>query len=199
MDSPYHDEVVSSFWKSPKTGELEFVNATSRPLAFLILPTSCSNKAFCDLDAGFTFLDSGVNMAVNRAIHQTVFSSTTSPQVVEIGRRTAEGAPRPGERCPYVTFSLPPQTGSVVGVSLMTGDGTLISVWDYRIVKQRTRVTVLPGRFGEGMSPQLGEHSTDGLDQQGGNSRVRAALSAVKQHLSWSQQQELAPASTISS
>lgn len=81
----------------------------------------------------------------------------------------------------------------------MTGDGTLISVWDYRIVKQRTRVTVLPGRFGEGMSPQLGEHPTDGLGEQGKNSRVRVALSAVKQHLSWSQQQELAPASTITS
>lgn len=33
-----------------------------------------------------------------------------------------------------------------------------VKVWDYRIVKQRTRVTVLPGKFGDGMKPSLGEH-----------------------------------------
>lgn len=194
VDSPYHDEVVSGFWNSPKNRQLEFVNATCRPLAFLILPTSLSNTAVHSLNAGVAFLEAGAHAGGTRALHQAVFSSTTSPQVVELGRRTAQGTPQPGERCPYVTFSLPPRTGRVAGVSLITGDGMLISVWDYRIVKHRTRVTVLPGKFGDGMSPQLGEHRVEGL-AQGGTSRARVALSAVKQHLEW--QQEMGPASTI--
>lgn len=77
-------------------------------------------------------------------------------------------------------------------------EGSLISVWDYRIVKHRTRVTVLPGKFGEGMYPQLGEHRTDEtMAQGGGNSRARVALSAVKHHLGWSNQHELAPSSIV--
>lgn len=200
LDSPYHDEVVTGFWNSPKARQLEFVNATSRPLAFLILPTSCSNTALHTFHAGLTVLEGGATIGVQRAVNQSVFSSTTSPQVVELGPRTAKGDPRAGERCPYITFSLPSRTGLLVGVSLMTAkdEGNLISVWDYRIVKHRTRVTVLPGKFGKGMYPQLGDHRTDGaMVQGGGNSRARVALSAVKDHLGWSNQQELAPASIV--
>lgn len=198
--SPYHEEVVSGFWGSPKKGQLEFVNATSRPLIFLVMPTSVSNTALHSFDAGVSVAEGGAHISMQKAVNQSVLLEAINPQVLQVGPRSAgvsDGGPRAGERCPYATCSLSKWTGREARVALITVDGNLVSVWNSRIIKQRTRVIVLPGQFVQGMLPLLGVHGTDGL-VGGVESCVKIAVSVVGKHLGWNTLQS-APFSTIKS
>lgn len=191
--STHHVEEVSGFfWRPPRRRQLEFVNATTRPLIFLVLPTSCSDRAPFLFHAGASFAEVGVDVEIREAVRQSIFSSAHCAQIMDVSPRTTHGDLQRGERCPYATCIMPDSAG-MVGVSLVTMKGTEISVWDYRVVHQRTRVTILPGRFANGMSPMIGiRHLAPGQ-----TSVVGAALGMLREWLEWSEQR--APISTVSS
>lgn len=185
--STYHQEVGSGFWGSPKKGELEFVNATSKRLMFIVLPTSISNNAFHTFEGGVGMAQAEAHLTIRRSVHQSVLPGAINPQVIQVPPRTITSVPQPGEKCPYATCQLSSWTGKEARVVLATVNDALVSVWDSRIVKQRTRVMVLPRLFDEGMTPAFGEHRTDGVN----NSCVSVAISATDIHV------EAAPLSTV--
>lgn len=143
----------------PRKKQLEFINATSKNLTFLVLPTTCSNKAIKSLAIGVGV--EGIieaSACIDRAIEQAVLTEAMAPQVLQIPRRSRQGDPNGGERCPSDICDLPNNGGGEARVALVTVENETVSVWFSRNVKERTRLMVLPGQFSVGMNPQLGEH-----------------------------------------
>ena len=96
--------------------------------------------------------------SIERAIEQAVLTEATEPQVLQIPPMIRQGDPKGGERCTWGICDLPASGGSDARVALVTVEGATVSVWFSRIVKERTRLMVLPGQFSAGMNPQLGKH-----------------------------------------
>ncbi|CAM9662392.1 unnamed protein product, partial [Sphacelaria rigidula] len=118
-----HVEEVSGFhWKPPRTRQLEFVNATSRRLIFLVLPTSCSNRALFSFRAGASLAEIGVNAELRNAVRRSIFSSANRARIIDVGPRTTKVDLQRGERCPYATCIMPDAAG-MAGVSLITVEG----------------------------------------------------------------------------
>ncbi|CAM9234655.1 unnamed protein product [Ectocarpus fasciculatus] len=138
----------------PSKKELEFVNATDRPLMFLVLPTSFSQGAITSIVLGAEIEGVGVNLAFDRALEQAILSAATECQVFSLAPRTRGGAPAAGEECPHAFRCLPKSAGSDARVALVTiDDGTTVSVWFSCIFWERTRYTVLPAQFSAEMNP----------------------------------------------
>lgn len=92
--SPYHEEVVSGFRGSPKKRQLELVNATSRPLMFVVMPTSVSNKAFHTFEGRVTIVEGEAKMTIHRSVQQScVLREAINPQVLQVGPRATDSGP----------------------------------------------------------------------------------------------------------
>ena len=164
--SSIHVETVT--WpKRPGRKEIEFVNATRRALAFLVLPTSWSQKAIQSVEMGVEVEGFSTNVAISRAVEQAILEEATDPQLFQVPALELNNPPRAGQKCPYDTCRLANKTGFDAKVVLITVEGPTVSVWNSRIVSHRTRVAILPRQFSEGMSPLLGRHKYDDLTQGG--------------------------------
>ncbi|CAM9527707.1 unnamed protein product [Ectocarpus sp. 4 AP-2014] len=137
----------------PSKKELEFINATDKPLMFLVLPTSFSQKAITSIVLGAEIEGVGVNVAFDRALEQAILSAATECQVVSLAPRTRGGDPAAGEECPHAFCSLSRSAGSEAMVALVTVDGSTVFVWFSCIFWDRTRYTVLPAQFSAKMNP----------------------------------------------
>ncbi|CAM9271438.1 unnamed protein product [Ectocarpus sp. 12 AP-2014] len=104
----------------PSKKELEFINATDKPLMFLVLPTSYSQKAITSIVLGAEIEGVGVNLAFDRALEQAILSAATECQVVSLAPRTRGGDPAAGEECPHAFCSLSRSAGSEAMVALVT-------------------------------------------------------------------------------
>lgn len=236
LDSPYHQETV--MWGKPAKRELEFVNATSRPLIFLVLPTFWSNRAVFNTAMGLVAQGVESNLAISRAVQQSILHEAIDPQFLQLpakqypvkhderprqlqdhdgsgggldGHTDPGGSMNASERCPFVGCSISGWTGSDVRVALVTVDAETLAVWDYRTVRDRSRVAVLPGQFSKGMVPLLGVHrlcdlraGTVGIGSGGQCSLLHVALMAMVKGMSCSreplqqqQQHPTAPVSTV--
>lgn len=178
----WDEHVVTWPTNHPGEREIEFVNATDMPLVFLVLPTTWSNRAIREVAAGIAVEGCEAKFAVSRASEQGLLEDATDPQVFQVPRRCVDGVPRAGEVCPFETCSLPERIGSQAKVALITIDDTAVAVWYYRIVNHRTRVTVLPGQFSNGMVPTLGRHDRRELTQ---DCLLNIALMALVRGLQW--------------
>ena len=194
LDSPCHDEIVT--WpKRPGKKQIEFVNATSKALTFLVLPTTWSHQAIQSVAMGVEMEGLSTNLAISRAMEQAILEEATDPQVFALPALKLHGPLRAGQECPFRTCTLAKQTGFEARVALISVEKTTVSVWDYRIVGHRTRVTILPGQFSEGMFPLLGRHQFDDL-AQGAMCVMKVALRAMCHGLHLPVKK--APVSTIS-
>ena len=143
----------------PRKKQLEFINATSKTLTFLVLPTTWSNKAITSLAVSVGVKEViEAKASIERAIEQAVLTEAMEPQVLQIPPMNRQGNPKGGERCTWDMCDMPESGGSDAKVALVTVEKTIVSVWFSRIFKERTRLMVLPGQFSAGMSPQLGKH-----------------------------------------
>lgn len=143
----------------PRKKQLELINATRKTLTFLVLPTTWSNKAIKSLAVSVGVAEIGeAKASVDRAIEQAVLTEAMAPQVLQIPPKTRQENPKGGERCTWDICDLPAGGGSDARVALVTVENATVSVWFSRIVKERTRLMVLPGQFSTGMNPQLGKH-----------------------------------------
>lgn len=144
----------------PRKRQLEFINATRKTLTFLVLPTTWSNKAIKSLAIGVGVAEiAEAKACIERAIEQAVLTEAIAPQVLQIPPMNRQGSPKGGERCTSDICDLPDSGGSAARVALVTVENETVSVWFSRIVKERTRLMVLPGQFSAGMNPQLGRHT----------------------------------------
>lgn len=194
-ESAYHEE--TAIWPfRPGKRELEFVNTTDRPLVFLVMPTSWSNKATHAVAMGLAWEGLEAHVAISRAIEQSILAEATHPQILQVPCNKRKGDPRAGQICPYATCRLAKSTGNEARVALITADSQTVAVWDYRIVRHKTRLAILPGQFSEGMIPILGEHKRDEL-AKGALCLMDVALMATVKGLRLSKTH--APVSTISS
>lgn len=192
----YENPVTWPSWAPPTKRQLGFVNATSRPLIFLVLPTSWTHQAILSVATGVAIEGLEVNVAVSKAAAQSILPEATHPQVLQVPCTKREGDPRVGQSFPYRMCNLPKVTGSDARVALITTDSDRVQVWDYQIFQQRTWVWVLPGQFSEGMVPLLGTHVRDDL-APGATCLLNVALMATAKGLE--PIRSTAPISTISS
>lgn len=175
--SPYDDQVVT--WpRRPGRKEMEFVNATDRTLLFLVLPTTWTNGAVNSIATGLNVENMGMHLAISKAIEQSILEEATQPQVFQVKCPDMKGPLRAGQMCPTCTCWLSESTGYEARVAMMTIDGPFVAVWNYRIIRHRTRVVVLPGQFSDGMIPLLGRHKYDDLGQ-GSMCPLNIALAAM--------------------
>lgn len=143
----------------PRKKQLEFINATNKTLTFLVLPTTWSNKAIKSLAVSVGVEEiAEAKASVERAIEQAVLTEAMEPQVLQIPPMNRQGNPKGGEQCTWDVCDLPASGGGDARVALVTVENATVSVWFSRIVKERTRLMVLPGQFSAGMNPQLGKH-----------------------------------------
>ena len=162
LHNSIHVETVT--WpKRPGRKEIEFVNATTRALTFLVLPTSWSHKATQSVEMGVEVEGLSANVAISRAVEQAILEEATDPHLFQVPAFKLNEPPRAGQECPYYTCRLAEKTGFEARVVLITVEGPTVLVWSSSIVSHRTRVAILPGQFSEGMIPLLGEHKYDDL------------------------------------
>lgn len=186
-------ETERTILERPKKKQLEFINATKKTLTFLVLPTTWSNTAIKSFAIGLGVEGiAEANASIDRAIEQAVLTEAMAPQVIQIPLRNKEGNPKAGERCPSDMCDLPQIGGGEARVALVTVENETVSVWFSRIVKERTRLMVLPGQFSAGMKPQLGQHTLP----QGSRCLVSNTFTATNGN---SMRVVNAPVSTISS
>lgn len=159
LENAIHEDTVTwPSWAPPRKNQLGFVNATGKPLIFLVLPTSWSNQAILSVAMGLAFEGLEASAAISRAVQKSILTEATHPQVLQVPCTKKKGNPKVGQVFPFATCTLPKVTGSEARVALITANSDTVEVWDYRIVQQRTWVWVLPGQFSEGMLPLLGRH-----------------------------------------
>lgn len=178
----HEDPVTWPSWAPPKKKQLGFVNATNRPLIFLVLPTSWSQRAVVSVAMGVGFEGLEANVAISRAVQQSILAEATHPQVLQVPCTKRAGSPKVGQEFPFAMCSLPKITGSDARVALITANSDTVEVWDYRIVQQRTWLWVLPGQFSEGMLPLLGTFRRRDL-AQGATCVMNLALMATAKGL----------------
>lgn len=77
LDDPYDDKVVS--WGPPDKRELVFINATSRPVTFLVFPTSWAHGYVSRVSGGAEGAEVGLNLEVER-----VESSAILPEAIDV-------------------------------------------------------------------------------------------------------------------
>lgn len=191
----YEHLVTWPSWAPPRKRQVGFVNVTDRPLILLVLPTSWSNRAIVSVATGVAFEGLEANVAISRAVQQSILTEATQPQVLQVPCTQRQGDPRVGQDFPHSVCSLPKVTGTDARVALITANADTVDVWDYRIVQQRTWVWVLPGQFSAGMLPLLGTHRRNDLTR-GAMCLMNIALMATAKGL---QPTAGAPGSTISS
>lgn len=168
LESAIHEEPVTwPSWAPPKKKQLGFVNATDRPLIFLVLPTSWSKQAILSVAMGVGFEGVEASVAISRAVEQSILTEATQPQVLQVPCTKSKGGPKVGQPFPIAMCNLPRVTGGDARVALISANNETVDVWDYRIVQQRTWVWVLPGQFSEGMLPLLGTHRRQDLALEG--------------------------------
>lgn len=156
MNSPYYEEVESSWFRTPKKRQVEFMNATERTLVFLVLPTSSSISGIRSVKAALAAYGAGMNVEVRKAFEKRLFPAATDAQVLQLPGWSSQDEP-----LPHITCSFSSRTGCEARVMLITTDDSTVHVWDSRIVKGRTRVTVLPGQFSNGMRAIHGIYKGD--------------------------------------
>lgn len=165
LESARYEEVAWLGWR-PHKKQVEFVNATDRPLIFLVLPTTWSNSTIKSVGISIAY---GVELesAISRASENSILHEATDPQLLQIpGSSTAVTGLRAGQACPFTICTLPKKTGAEARVALITADHKTVRVWDYRVVKHRTRMVVLPRQFSGGMVPLFGTYNRDELPKK---------------------------------
>ena len=104
--SSIHVETVT--WpKRPGRKEIEFVNATTRALMFLVLPTSWSQKAIQSVEMGVEVEGFSVNLAISRVVSQGILEEATDPQLFQIPALELNEPLKAGQMC-LPLLHLPP-------------------------------------------------------------------------------------------
>lgn len=193
LESASYEEVAWLGWR-PRRKEVEFINATDRPLIFLVLPTSWSHSTV--MSAAMSIAHGAeLKAEISTASEKSILHEVTDPQLLQIPcSSTAVASLRAGQACPFTTCTLPEKTGAEARIALITADSQTVTVWYYRVVKQRTRMVVLPRQFSEGMLPLLGAHNRNELEK-GVSSLTSIALMSIAKDMQASGQRP--PVSTI--
>lgn len=160
LESAGYEEVAWLGWR-PHRKEVEFINATDRPLIFLVLPTSWSHSK---INRVAITIASKLKGELSKSGEKAILHEAMDPQLFQIpcSSKAAAGL-KAGQMCPFRTCTLSEKTGAEARVALITANSETVTVWEYRVVKQRTRMVVLPRQFSEGMLPLLGTHNRDEL------------------------------------
>ena len=148
----------------PWRKEIEFVNATKRNLYFLVLPTTISVSFWTKLAAGLGIQGVSANLTTERRKKEYILKHATQPQFITVlrNKNTGEEPPKAGVMCESSTVQLLNCSGNEAVVVLMTVTGSeddrTLEVWDSRIIKHRTRVTIFQDLFSSEAIPTLGRH-----------------------------------------
>ena len=141
LENAIHEDTVTwPSWAPPKKNQLGFVNATNKPLIFLVLPTSWSNQAILSVAMGVAFDGLEASAAISRALEQSILSEATHPQVLQVPCTARREDLKVGQTFPFAICSLPKVARWDARVALITANSDTVEVWDYRIVQQRTWV-----------------------------------------------------------
>lgn len=198
LESVYDEEMVLA--GRPASRELEFVNATDRGLMILVLPTSWSNKDILKMARSMDAHGVGSDATVAKAFEQSIQHGSDGLQVLHLDPRE-DVCLAEGKECSWVKCTLSYEMGGEARVVLVTAEAEIIAVWDSRIIRDRTRLTVLPGRFSKGAMPLLGLYNVADLAREGCvRSSLKMTLVAVAKGLVEHQDRgQQAPVSTVTS
>lgn len=114
LENAIHEDTAVA-WPSlapPRKNQLGFVNATEKPLIFLVLPTCRSNPAILSVATGLAFDGLEASAAISRAVWQSILTEATHPQVLQVPCTKKKGNPTVGQVSPFATCTLAKVTGS---------------------------------------------------------------------------------------
>lgn len=133
----------------PHRGELEVINATHKNVAFLVVPTSYSDKAITSVALGVEVGGvGGWDVGVEQQVIQGILAAATDCQACFVPPIEAPEGPKAGQICPYNTFTLTEKGGKEARVAVLTVDN-YINMWFTLVFPHRMRLAVLPRMFAD--------------------------------------------------